>query len=843
MEVTSASTGFTTLPAVTAEVPPVSPQLVPPPLSTISTRHSYSNSQPRPHHPAAAASPAPSAAPEPKRRSLTAAAATAATAATPTAPYHSPSNHLRGKEKERHKQHPATPEVMSNLIDSLSSISVPAASHAATQPVLNRAASATATYPPDPIIRPMRSFGGISDIADRSGDLKAFRESLRQELLNHLDDAAEPPVVRTSKRPSGYSEWTAPRARKESPNNIKAYLKSGATSRSATSLVSSGDEKTAANAILGPAAHRGPAHSQWGQRTGSFDNGVAGRRGQHTLYHTGSGEKLRNRDGDGKREPASLSAILTHEYRHSPRPSIQLPDSPQFKRPQQFRNFIDQPPPVPYPTTHHARKIERQNSRRRGNNSSIHEPIPSQPNLSQATGPSVPSRRSSLKVQDSPDVSNGTLSHQGSGQQLKSDTVPEVDEPPSRPQTQDVHESNNPKQAGAEDILAGEDNHVTRRIRELKARKEERVKLARKHPTEEQYNSSDYQVEFDSELASVDPTPRASEDWPVRPSNDTMLSVEKTRKFGGGTINMSPPRPHLDARAPIGLTNGDHPNLVEQPETPLTPTLLPINYQYVLKNLGQDSPPSTKAASSKDSVRTASSRPKSMAVGGRSAASRKKVTKSLQVGSPGRRQSEADESTMPPLPAMPVLPDFRSETSGASTAEKDRESLDGGSGGIAGMLTKRSNSKKGRWSHQDSPGYFDRKGSTRDTRFAVKPPERPDTVLEESRPASADSVGRDVDAFINAQRLSQKIRHAQTGRIISFSEVGDPNGHAVFCCVGMGLTRYVTAFYDELATTLKLRLITPDRPGVGESQTDPVGTPLSWPGKFGSASLFDFYFG
>ena len=46
----------------------------------------------------------------------------------------------------------------------------------------------------------------------------------------------------------------------------------------------------------------------------------------------------------------------------------------------------------------------------------------------------------------------------------------------------------------------------------------------------------------------------------------------------------------------------------------------------------------------------------------------------------------------------------------------------------------------------------------------------------------------------------------------------------------MGLTRYLTAFYDELAKTLRLRLITPDRPGVGESEPclDGSGTPLNW---------------
>ncbi|MCJ1268131.1 hypothetical protein MMC22_008017 [Lobaria immixta] len=103
--------------------------------------------------------------------------------------------------------------------------------------------------------------------------------------------------------------------------------------------------------------------------------------------------------------------------------------------------------------------------------------------------------------------------------------------------------------------------------------------------------------------------------------------------------------------------------------------------------------------------------------------------------------------------------------------------------------------------------------------------------LVDERPKSIDSIDTAVDDYISSPRLSQKITHPQTGRVISFSEVGDPNGSVVFCCVGMGLTRYVTAFYDELALTLKLRLITPDRPGVGGSEVhaDSSDTPLGWP--------------
>ena len=115
----------------------------------------------------------------------------------------------------------------------------------------------------------------------------------------------------------------------------------------------------------------------------------------------------------------------------------------------------------------------------------------------------------------------------------------------------------------------------------------------------------------------------------------------------------------------------------------------------------------------------------------------------------------------------------------------------------------------------------------------VRPP--PQILVEDRpRPSTADSVEDAVDAYLCSPRLNQKIRQPDTRRVISFSEVGDSEGSAVFCCVGMGLTRYIMAFYDELALTLKLRLITLDRPGVGDSEPhgDGDGTPLGWPGEF-----------
>ena len=101
----------------------------------------------------------------------------------------------------------------------------------------------------------------------------------------------------------------------------------------------------------------------------------------------------------------------------------------------------------------------------------------------------------------------------------------------------------------------------------------------------------------------------------------------------------------------------------------------------------------------------------------------------------------------------------------------------------------------------------------------------------DGRPQSVDSIDEDIFKFLTSARLNQTTINPQDGRTISFSEVGDPDGSAVFVCVGMGLTRYVTAFYDELATTLQLRLITPDRPGIGGSdpRINSEETPLTWP--------------
>ncbi|CAJ0911860.1 7851_t:CDS:2 [Entrophospora sp. SA101] len=71
----------------------------------------------------------------------------------------------------------------------------------------------------------------------------------------------------------------------------------------------------------------------------------------------------------------------------------------------------------------------------------------------------------------------------------------------------------------------------------------------------------------------------------------------------------------------------------------------------------------------------------------------------------------------------------------------------------------------------------------------------------------------DIKSFLAAPRLTQRVR-LKSGRVVSFSEVGDRNGFPVFVFLGMGCVRYFIAFFDDLAISYGLRLICPDRPGI-----------------------------
>ena len=821
-------------------VPPI-PDSIPLPPLPLSARHSYIPVRSLSGSAASA---------DPQRRSLSA-------------------NVGRSKKKERHGF-----EVISNLIDSIDTISNH--SRAGSSRLSSSAALST---PASPTLRPKLMHHSASEAGDRTSgnphEFSALRNSIRRELSDY-DDAAEPPVVRTSKRPSGFSEWTAQRSKRETPHNIKSYLKTNMSSKSSSSLASNGrddDTKSMGDPVGDQPVRRASVQSFLSQRRTSFDSRSSLRNGTAPLIsRRTSGDKIKTTSSDWGRE-SLVTPTSIKDFSYSPRPGSQ-PASPTPKKPHPFdAPTIDFAIPPSLSGLYTA--PDRDASRKKGKMPMM-EPLLFPSNSTPAFGPSVPSRRSSLKVYESAaPVNHRPQSREGYPQYPRSEIVPEADESssPMRSQThaqaqaqakqlleptkssptrsslpamasrksamaksigiksglatsapKATKRASHPNLGTTGDMLDGEDTQVTRRIKELKARKEEREKLAQRpsvnglrSPNIASPNSSN--LSPNSDAGSFATGPKANGVSPLL--EPAYITSSRSPKFGGAAIDLGLADGFQNKSS--GRKNGiaDYLAVDDEPDTPLTPTLLPINYQYVLKRLGQESPVPSHNESVDSSVRSATTpRPKSMGATIRSSNPRKDLTKSLHIEQAAPKSTESS-----------FLPRFIRRKERPAFLDSEPEPVR-----TPSVLRRSNSSKKKRWSQPDMPAG-DRKSSIMDRESKYLPgfldkSDKSEAAAEETRRSSTDSMDKAVSTFINAPRLSRKIRHPQTNRVISFSEVGDPTGSAVFCCVGMGLTRYVMAFYDELALTLKLRLITPDRPGVGESPSDQFGTPLSWPGAY-----------
>src|SRR5438270_5944342 len=67
------------------------------------------------------------------------------------------------------------------------------------------------------------------------------------------------------------------------------------------------------------------------------------------------------------------------------------------------------------------------------------------------------------------------------------------------------------------------------------------------------------------------------------------------------------------------------------------------------------------------------------------------------------------------------------------------------------------------------------------------------------------------------------------GAIIALSEYGDPRGAPVFFCHGWPSSRTMAELADEAARDLGVRIISPDRPGIRDSQFQPNRRLIDWP--------------
>src|SRR5256714_562798 len=68
-----------------------------------------------------------------------------------------------------------------------------------------------------------------------------------------------------------------------------------------------------------------------------------------------------------------------------------------------------------------------------------------------------------------------------------------------------------------------------------------------------------------------------------------------------------------------------------------------------------------------------------------------------------------------------------------------------------------------------------------------------------------------------------------SGALVALSKYGDPRGLPVFFCHGWPSSRTMAELADEAAKKLGARIISPDRPGIRDSQLQPDRRLTDWP--------------
>jgi hypothetical protein len=751
----------------------------------------------------------------------------------------------------------ASPAVISSLIDQLSAISIPANDHFENLLVgYSNGVSASEKAS----IHTTSARNSTAGHDGSSIDHSAYNSSLREQNDAFPDDACEAPVIRTSKPPSGFSPLTAPK-KKDKPHSLSSYI--GRNSGSSASLHSTHSNQSMTsfgNISIEAGVERSSVESKRSTKSTKVHRG---------LMYMSSRERLRLKETERKRHTTHSSEdTLSHE---SPRKGT-VPLFPYEDTIKEEPTSREENRPFQAESSRFTQMLpDRSGSPRRLRINLVDGPnggSPPQPGV-------IPERGSSLK-HGSPTRKSKKSRTSGANvkEQSKSDKPDTVVEENKETIEEDARVD--PEIVAKDKILQEleqEENEVAHRIRVLREQKLQRDRIAGKQPV-----NRDAGVATSSMLQVSDiPSPELSPISPLlggrvldpfkahrvlgitskEPATDSPVGTDKV--FSKAGVRKPAPEPiaipptaaqAMRQSKPGSLTGNDGEDLAS----------LPINYTAAMRRVEQLSPPTPRTeaprastppppsitiAPSKETISHVNRprRSSSGAVGGRSALGRKATSSSLAGTTRGHQHSSNMNDDTVSLSALSAMGARSTSLRSVSTevGVRSHSMIMPLPESNSLQLQRRKTFTKKRWSHPDFPAKAEKRHNEKVDKaeavaadsgaLGIGAVQRPPRPIVEERPTSSDSIDVEVDSYLNSPRLSQKIRHPQTGRVISFSEVGDPNGFAVFVCVGMGLTRYVMAFYDQLAVTLKLRLITPERPGIGGSQIDPLGTPLSWPGE------------
>jgi hypothetical protein len=774
---------------------------------------------------------------------------------------------------------PASPEIISSLIDQLAAISASAADHFDSLPAgyansrAHSRAPSLASLPATPATSSYTLSHSHSHSHSRHASTTShgpYYSAVRPQHDLGPDDACEPPVVRTSKPPSGKSPLTATPKRRDKPHSLSSYIGRSGSSASIRSSHSVRSASSVGNASidLPPAAAASTRSSAESKRS---------LKGHRSLLYMSSREQLRQREVDRKRlddpgapnspgrnsvqlfayedtikeEPFSREDHEAESSRFAQRYSDRTENTRRIRL-----NLVDGPlddtsierglVPDRGSSLRHSGSSTKKKSRH--SSKSGHKDSHGVEKGGRTESPEKSVAMDKPEKSSKPDLASNEQQHAEAPQE-KEATQSQTCSEERKVQTAQI--TSGPKafakidsDAAAKERLLmeleQEENEVAQRIRELREQKMRRDKIAGKMPAHNGAAATSNMPRV-STLKTPVPEPRPT-------SSPSLATYEQTSDSAWlpdflGTWKEEPvyssnrskseiaSGPGHSRQRSLTWNEGDDFNLV------------PFNYALALQTL-EESAPNSPLASQSESGRMRSPPPSSGSiVSDHSQYTRVPVRRSNSLSVVGRSVLARPVSSArtlnitkhrPSLSVTDTITDDRM-LSVRSASEENSTRLSVQSTASASNSFKnqqRRATKKKRWSHPDLPAKAEKAHNAKvDKAEAAAAVQRAQFPLVGERPLSQDSIGLEVDTYLNSPRLSQKIRHPQTGRVISFSEVGDPEGYAVFVCVGMGLTRFVMAFYDQLAVTLKLRLITPERPGVGASEADPNGTPLSWAGE------------
>lgn len=455
-------------------------------------------------------------------------------------------------------------------------------------------------------------------------DFVAFQESLRGELGPNgtVDEGAEPPVVRTMKRRE--EEWMQVSAQKKD-HVVNAFLMSGPRQQSVTTAGQpTWEEDARATSKQGldmkpsfdsipevPSPRKIAPGKASDPRANRSTKRVASRDKMQGVEEYGPSEGLRVYTSRGTLQNQGSSPVAGM-YSSSPQ-----------------RSYLDEATPlksVPSRTTASTPQSIREGKR----------PMADETTLLKLglNGPAVPSRKSSLMPEEvsksantSPEVGfPAPLKTTNSHDSRFIEALPEAGELQVRPVAQarqlsresinDQKELRTDTSFLLDDEEVEEDTDVQRRIRELKAKKEERDRLARQasdnvlpdstgiQPSESATNTQHTQLRPDNKLFGETRQPSDNSIRKVeranRPVPITVPSHGSNKALGASNVDQV--RTDQDKGQPERAEDAD------RPTTPLTPTPLPIDYAHVMGRINKVTPPMEKESRPSTS-RSARSRP------------------------------------------------------------------------------------------------------------------------------------------------------------------------------------------------------------------------------------------